>query len=158
MKPLMMFSIVAVAGIILAAAFGLRVLPMSSPLPAGMNTADILFVCPAENQSWVQIADILRPASRQIIMAFCFVAMLLLFAWGWALYQNLLKDKFVGDAYKKPWKMTKAVFWLAMVMILLTMTPNYFRRVQISGAPGNWVLCEESDLGARAVRANAVRP
>ncbi len=158
MKPLMMFSIIAIAGIILAASFGLRILPITSPLPAGIDSAEILFVCPAENASWIQISETLSQGTRYIVMVFSFVGMLLLFSWGWALYQNLLKDKFVGDAYKKPWKLTKVTFWLAIVVIILVMTPNFFRRVEILGAPGNWVLCEESDAGARAVRSSAVKP
>ena len=157
MKPLMMLSIGAVAGIILASAFGLQIMPSANfPLPANAAGA-ALFVCPAANGVWDEIAGNLGMVTRQIYMVFCFVAMLVLFSWGWALYQNLLKDKFVGDAYKKPWQMTKVVLWAAAVMVVLVMTPNYFRRVQIVGAPGEWVLCEEGDTGAIAVRASAVK-
>ena len=74
----------------------------------------------------------------------------LLFAWGWALYQNLLKDKFNADVYKNPWGITKIVFWAVIIAVLLVKTPNYFRRVDVRGHGNNWVLCENTSEGAKA--------
>ncbi len=157
MKPIMMFSIAAVAGIILASVFGLRIMPpVHFPLPADA-AGSALFVCPMTGGVWGEISSILSHATRQIVMVFMFIALLVIFSWGWALYQNLLKDKFVGDAYKKPWQMTKMLLWAAAIMTVLIMTPNYFRSVHVAGASGEWILCEESDPGAIAVRASAVK-
>jgi hypothetical protein len=72
------------------------------------------------------------------------------------MYQNLLKDKFVRDAFKKPWAATKMLFWALVVVLLLVKTPNYFRTVHVDGTNTNWVLCESNTPGARAVRADAV--
>ncbi|MBR5904163.1 MAG: hypothetical protein IKZ49_01355, partial [Alphaproteobacteria bacterium] len=87
---------------------------------------------------------------------FAFMVLVLMFSWGWALYQNLLKDKFSADAYKNPWELTKAIFWMAVVVFVLFKTPDYFRQVEVRGHGANWVLCENTSDGARAVRPNAV--
>ena len=84
------------------------------------------------------------------------MVLVLTFSWGWALYQNLLKDKFSADAYKNPWALTKAVFWMAVAFFILFQTPNYFRRVEVRGHGDNWVLCENTSAGARAVNPRAL--
>lgn len=76
--------------------------------------------------------------------------------WSWALYQNLLKDKFVRDAYKTPWEFTKLLFWAVVIITMLTMTPNHFRTVHLDGASGDWILCDNNTPGARVVRADSV--
>ena len=157
MKPLMLLTIVMITAIVLASSFGLQIVPPTSvPVPAGAEDV-ALYVCPAMSQTWATIAESLRPHVRYIVMAFFFVIMLLLFSWGWALYQNLLEDKFKPDAYKKPWAVTKVTFWAGMVVLLLVMTPNYYRTVQITGAPGSWVLCTPNTDGAIPVLARAVK-
>ena len=157
MKPIMLLTIVLIAAIVLASSFGLQIMPLTPvTIPAGAADA-ALYVCPAASQTFATIADGIRPYTHYIIMIFFFIILLLMFSWGWALYHNLLEDKFKADAYKKPWAVTKVTFWAGMIVILLTATPNHFRTVQITGAPGHWVLCMPNDTGAIPVLANAVK-
>lgn len=158
MKPLMLLSIVLLTAIILAASFGLHIMPIDPIYNLAPDVAEnALYVCPTVSSTWDSIAMKLHPFSHYISMAFFFVIMLLLFSWGWALYQNLLKDAFKEDAFKKSWAFTKVVFWLAMVVLLLLWTPNHYKSVRITGAPGNWILCENNTPGAIPVLADAVK-
>lgn len=158
MKPLMLFSIVLLTAIVLASSFGLQIMPMDPvALPAGADGM-ALFVCPADGTTWNMAATAMRPMVRIISMAFFFGVMMLLFSWGWALYQNLLKDSFKDDAFKKPWALTKFIFWAGMIVMLLVATPNHYRLVDIAGADGQWVLCDETTPGAIPVWANNVKP
>ena len=79
-----------------------------------------------------------------------------MFGWGWQLYQNMLSDKFKRDSFKNIWGYTKLAFWAGVIVLLIVATPNSFRRVEITGAGNNWVLCDGNTPGARAVRADAV--
>ena len=74
------------------------------------------------------------------------------YLWMWALYQNLLKDKFNRDSFKKPWMFTKFLFWAIVIMTVLMKTPDYFRAIEIDGARGQYVLCESSTPGAKIVK------
>ena len=72
------------------------------------------------------------------------------------LYQNLIGDKFKRESFKNVWTCTKWGFWISVVILLILVTPNNFRRVEVTGAGNNWVLCDAEMPGARAVRADAV--
>ncbi|MDR2413276.1 MAG: hypothetical protein LBD50_03655 [Rickettsiales bacterium] len=158
MKPTMLFSIIAITAIILASSFGLHIMPLE---PIHRLPDDILpralYVCPAASSVWDPVAMSLQPYIRYINMFFFFVIMLLMFGWGWALYQNLLKDSFKQDVFKNPWAFTKIVFWLAVAAMLLVWTPNSYKGVRINGAEGKWILCEENSPGALPVLSNAVK-
>ena len=91
-----------------------------------------------------------------VFTGFLFALMLLIVVWAWAMYQNLLKDKFNRDSFKTPWAMTKALFWAVVIILLMIKTPNYFRTVYVRGDNTAYVLCENNTPGARAVRADAV--
>lgn len=156
MKKTMIFAIIMMAAIIIAASFDLQFMPsVTLQVPETMIGQE-LYVCPATDQMWDSIATGMRPFRRFVIMGFFFAALILMFAWGWALYQNLLKDSFKRDTFKKPWAFTKFAFWAAVIVTIMAVTPNRFRRVHIDGAAGEWVLCENNTQGARAVRATAV--
>ncbi len=157
MKPTMLFAIVALVAIVMVSSFDLQLAPNDALNIASDMVANVLYVCPAASTFWDGFASALRPFSHYFIIALFFVIMLLMFSWGWALYQNLLTDSFKRDSFKKPWQMTKMLFWASVIITIFVMTPNYFRSVHINGAPGEWVLCESDTPGARAVSADAVQ-
>ncbi len=156
MKPVMLYAIIALAAIAIVASFGFQLGSTEMPQMSAETASSILFVCPMENATWVSISLGLHPFMRYIVGGFFFAAVLLLFGWGWQLYQNLLSDKFKRDSFKNIWGFTKIWFWAVVIVTLLIYTPNKFRRVELAGAPGNWVLCDGNTPGARAVRAGAV--
>lgn len=156
MKQGMIFAIIMLTAIVVAASFGVQlmpVVPVQVP-PAAAGAA--LYVCPVTSTTWDAISVGLRPFSRYITIGIFFAFMVLLFNWGWAMYQNLLADKFQRKAFSTPWKFTKALFWAVVIFTILAATPNHFKTVQIRGVAGDWVLCENNTPGARAVRADAV--
>lgn len=157
-KPGLLFAVSVFAIIILAVSFNMN-LGGNAPvkLQAGVNPDNVLYVCPAIDSVWKQISDSLHFLGRYAAVFFCFAGIVLFFSWGWALYQNLLKDKFVDEAYKNPWGLTKAVFWIVIIFTILSMTPNHYRNVEVRGHGDNWVLCENNSDGARAVPYKAVR-
>ena len=156
MKPTMTFAIVMITAIIIIASFGLTMGP-TTPIELSPDVAGrALFVCPAQSATWDSIALAMRPMNRYIIYAFFGATLILMSVWGWNLYQNLLEDKFKRSSFTKPWQFTKLLFWATVIVLLLAMTPNHFRRITLTGADGQWVLCESNTPGARAVRADAV--
>lgn len=156
MKPIMLFSIVALTMIVIATSFGLQISNTEAiQIPANLVGQE-LYVCPAADSMWDTISQMLHPFINYISIAFFFVVMLLAFNWGWALYQNLLSDSFKRESFSKPWQFTKFTFWVGVIVLLLTLTPNHFRTVHVKGTTENWVLCESNSPDARAVRAEAV--
>ena len=156
MKPLMLLAITVLAAIIIVTSFDLQMAPVEAlQIPANL-AGNILYVCPTTSPSWENAARAIAPFTHYITIGFFFAVIILMFMWGWALYQNLLKDEWKQETYSNPWKFTKFLFWAGVIVIIVSMTPNHFRTVRIDGAPGQWVLCENNTPGARAVRANAV--
>lgn len=158
-KPGLFFSVCILAMIILASYFGFG-LGGEEPvaLPHGVNPDNVLYVCPVASNTWDSFAKAMSFGRKFIFIGFTFAFIVLLFGWGWALYQNLVKDKFSADAYKNPWDLTKLFFWAAVICTVLAMTPNYFRTVHIhkNGQTLNYVLCENTSVGARPVNPQAV--
>lgn len=151
-KPGLLFSVIVFTIIVVAAAFHVNLGGDSMVhLREGVNPDMVLYVCLAENSTWNQVAQGLRLVARYAPLFFSFAGVVLLFSWGWALYQNLLKDKFSDDVYKNPWELTKIVFWVMIVFSVIYMTPNHFRRVEIHGDDRAWVLCDNNSVDARAV-------
>lgn len=156
MKPTMLFAIILLTSIILMTAFNITLSPTT---PIELNAAEAstaLFVCPAAADTWDKLATGLQQFSRPLIIGFFFAVILLCFSWGWALYQNLLKDKFVRDAFKTPWALTKILFWGLVIVLMLIKTPNYFKTVHVTGTTENWVLCDNNTPGTLAAPADAV--
>lgn len=157
MKPSMMFAVVVLAAIVIATAFGLSFSGTDAVVPVAPELAgQELYVCPAESSTWTSVANALAPVRKFFVIGLFFAVLVLLFSWGWGLYQNLLKDEFKKDAYSKPWEMTKMLFWATVLLLLLNFTPNYFRTVKVNGLPGNWVICENTDTEAKVVPASSV--
>ena len=151
-KPGLLFAVSVFTIIIVAASFHLNLGGDSTvTLQPGVNPDSVLYVCPAQSSTWSQVSQGLRLLADLAPLFFSFVGIVLLFSWGWALYQNLLKDKFVEDAYKNPWGLTKVLFWMVIIFTILYVTPNHFRQVDIRGNNENWVLCESNSDDARAV-------
>lgn len=157
MKPKMVMAICLLTAIIIVSSFGLQLDPVdiSAQIPDSAS-ANILYVCPVKSQLWDPIAEGLGQLSKvfKILLAACL--MILSFSWGWAFYQNLLKDKFDGDKYKQPWELTKLLFWAVVIIVMLLMTPNYFRTVHISGSNKDFVLCEVGEKDAHAIPASRI--
>ena len=156
MKKPMMSAIILLTIIILMASFDFS-LDGSAPIMVPESArGTVLFVCPATGGFWGAMASGFAPFTRYIVMGFFFAAIVLAFMWGWALYQNLLKDSFNKDSFSNPWSFTKMLFWAGVVFILVLNTPNRYRSVTVSGVSGDWVLCESSSAGARVVNADLV--
>lgn len=158
-KPGLFLAVSLLAVIVLAASFGFDFGGADAVrLRAGINPGNVLYVCPVNDSVWTSVAEAFSSVSRYIYIAFIFALIVLIFSWGWALYQNLLKDKFSADAYKNPWEFTKMLFWAAVLLTLITVTPNHFRtvHVRVNGHTTDWVLCENNSPGARAVNERAV--
>jgi len=158
MKPMFLYSIVLVAAIVVASSFGLQFAPSDVAVIPDAYIGRELYVCPAASSAWDMAAATIRPFSHYIMFLFFFVMMLLMFGWGWAMYQNLLKDKFDQGSFSKTWKLTKVTFWAGVIILLVASTPNYFRTVHIRGADGDWVVCDRDTPGRRAVLAENVIP
>jgi len=156
MKPTMLFAIVALTAIIIVSSFGLQLAPNDAIQVAPDVAANTLYICPVTSSFWDGFAAALRPFSQYMLIGLFFVIILLLFSWGWALYQNLLQDSFKRDSFAKPWQMTKFLFWVCVIVLMFAVTPNYFRTVHVDGLAGEWGLCEDSSPNARAVRADAI--
>ena len=158
MQKRMVTAICLLTAIIIMSSFGLQLDPgnVSTKIPESLS-ANILYICPVESSIWDPIAAGFSQFSRffRILLVACLIV--LSFSWGWALYQNLLKDKFDGDKYKQPWGLTKLLFWGVVIIFMLMMTPNYFRTVHVNGISKPYVLCEAGDQNARAVRADVVK-
>ena len=155
-KPGLLFSVYALAMIILASVFKFNLFNENpDKLTNTANVANHLFVCPMTSNTWDSISNMLSKGEEYISMGVAFVVIVLLFSWGWALYQNLLKDKFSADVYKNPWEITKIAFWATVICIVLVKTPNYFRPkaklVRQGGEKIEFVLCENTSENAKAV-------
>ena len=156
MKPSMILAIVLLTAIVLMTSFDLALMPTKPIQLSEQMAAGALFVCPVESSVWDTISNAMKLFLTPIKIGFLFATIVLIFVWAWAMYQNLLKDKFVRDAFKNPWAYTKLLFWAGIVMIMLIMTPNHFRTVHLINHPGEWILCEDNTPGAKAVHANMV--
>lgn len=156
MKKSMVSAIIVLTIIILMAAFDFSLDGSRAPHISESVIANALFVCPATNSFWDAMAAGFGAFSRYILMGFFFAAIVLVFMWGWALYQNLLKDEFKKDMFSKPWTFTKMLFWTGVIVLLVINTPNHYRKVQVSGRSGDFVLCESVSQGAIAVPADSV--
>ncbi|MBR5625374.1 MAG: hypothetical protein IKW67_01155 [Alphaproteobacteria bacterium] len=158
MKKTMIFTILALIMILMMVSFDISFSP-NAPIPVPESVApNALYVCPAASPAWEQYASILAKFRRPIVIGFFSVGILLCFIWAWSLYQNLLKDKFNRDSFKKPWGATKFFFWAIIIVIILMATPNHFRTVHLKNNPQNWVLCESNTPGAKVAPADMVIP
>lgn len=158
MKPTMMFAVIMVTAIVLMVSFNITLSPNTPIVLNDTIAPNALFVCPVTDSGWIQVADGLGHFTRPLVIALFFAMMILTAVWSWALYQNLLKDKFNRDSFKNPWAFTKWLFWAAIIVFMLIRTPDSFRTVHIDGANGAWVLCDNNTPGARAVHADSVHP
>ena len=160
-KKGLLFSVCVFALIMLEAIFKVKLQGGGESVKAmAKNAAEYLFVCPMSNNTWDAVAKSFSRLQQYISMFVVFIVIVLLFSWGWALYQNLLKDKFVVDAYKRPWEITKICFWMTVIFVMVVLTPNYFRPKitgRSNGHETKWVLCEQTSAGARAVPLNKIK-
>ena len=147
MKPTMIFALAMMTLVILMASFGVHlgnIAPTVHVRP-GISLGDVLYVCPANSAGWDSASEILKTINTPIVIGVFFAMTMLLFVWGWALYQNLLKDKFNRNAFIKPWGFTKLLFWAIIILLIATNTPNHYRTVHLRGYNASeLVLCENN--------------
>ena len=162
MKPMLFLSVMLVITIVIMASFGLSLgealnLPAAPiyDLPDSVS-ANALYVCPTASSVFGEISQILVPVQRYLVIAFFFFLMLIFAFYAFALYQNLLADKFDAKQYQNAWFLAKTLFWATIIATILLRAPNSFRVVRLQGVEGNFVLCEDNTPGARPVRADAV--
>ena len=158
-KPGLLFAVCLLAMIILAAVLhmdfgGAEIVKLRQ----GVDPNNVLYICPITDNVWTTFATSLTFVKRYVFAGFVFVFIILIFSWCWALYQNLVKDKFNEEAYKNPWGFTKVFFWAAVIVTILFMTPNHFRTFHFhaKGHVSDYTLCENNSAGARAVNPKAV--
>jgi hypothetical protein len=131
-----------------------RVSPIFLPDSVAGNA---LFVCPAADTAFdmtaAQVAEFKKPLS----IIFMFMALLWVAITGWVLYQSMLLDKFERKNFETPIFLGKFLLFAFVIAMIFMHGPNYYRAVEVAGAEGKWVLCENNSPGARAVRAEAAR-
>jgi uncharacterized membrane protein (DUF485 family) len=157
MKPGLLFSVLGIIAIILASSFGMHILPVAPihNIPDSAANA-VLYACPAADSTFDEIARQLSYIRNYLTIAFFFVFMLWFAMAGWAIYQNLLKDKFEEKSWKSIIFVAKILFWVTLVITILMHSPNQYRRVSVRGETGNFVLCESNDPASRPHQAEAV--
>ncbi|MBR6364340.1 MAG: hypothetical protein IKS08_04635 [Alphaproteobacteria bacterium] len=158
MKKPMVSAIVFFTIVLLMASFGFSLDDTPAIVLPESVKGRALFVCPAESSFWDAMSIGFGQFTYYILIGFFFAVIVLAFVWGWALYQNLLQDKFKREDFAKPWGFTKLLFWAGVALILILHTPNHYRGLEIRGTTGNWVTCESTSEGARAVSINLVEP
>ncbi len=156
MKKSMISVIIFLTAIVLMSAFDFSLGPDTVVNIPEKARGYALFICPAESELWTEMAAGFGQFYKYITIGFFFAAIILAFIWGWALYQNLLKDSFKREDFSTPWAFTKLLFWAGVIMILVLNTPNRYREVSVANRPGNWVLCENTSTNAIAVSTNSV--
>lgn len=157
MKPSMMAVIVAITAIILMTAFDINLSMTSGMKLSESALTNTLFICPAKTATWTTLSTSLATFKRPLTIGFSFGLLILLSVWAWALYQNLLKDKFIRDAFKTPWGFTKLLFWAAVIVIFFMRGPNSFQSVTVTGRSGKWVLCESTSKDAIPIHATSIK-
>ncbi|NMA32511.1 MAG: hypothetical protein GX944_01105 [Alphaproteobacteria bacterium] len=159
MNPGFILSILAIIAIIVAASFGLHLLPIEPVHTLPDSVANhALFVCPVNSPTFDEIARQLSYIRKSLTIVFFFIFMVWLAMIGWSLYQNLLKDKFEEKSWKSIIFLGKILFWLTLVITILIHTPNHYRRVKLNGISGEFVLCESNNPASRPVYKNAIKP
>ncbi len=120
MKPGMVFSALAVIAIIVASSFGLHIFPIEPihNLPDSV-TSNALYVCPAASFTFDEIAKQISYIRNSLMIVFFFVFMIIIAMTGWALYQNLLKDKFEEKSWQSIVFLAKTLFWITIVITIL---------------------------------------
>jgi len=159
-KPGLFLAVAVLAVIILLTAFDINIFHVQPvALKKGIDPDSVLYVCPAANEIWDRLASSMGILRKTIEMFFVFAVIVLAFSWAWALYQNLVKDKFSADAYKNPWSLTKIFFWAGVICTILMLTPNHFRKFYIHyhGENTEWVLCENTSKDAHPVNPKAIK-
>ena len=97
----MMFAIMMVTAIVLMISFDISLSP-NAPIVLNDTVApNALFVCPVTKSIWTDIASGIGVLRRPLLIGLFFAIMILTAVWSWALYQNLLKDKFDSSNLSK---------------------------------------------------------
>lgn len=158
MNKTLLVVIMFMVTIILLVAFDIQLIPSPDVAISAKNAPFALYVCPVNDSTWTPIAETFSIFKQIFVIGLFFGIMMIVAMWLWALYQNLLKDKFDKKSFTNPWTITKAFFWITVGIYILLQTPNHFRTVHLPNGHGDRVLCERNTPGAQAVRSNVVKP
>ena len=168
MKPALLFSVLAVIAIMVLVSFEtgpgewMGMAPAAHRFRETTDLGGVLYVCPAADSVWGSISETLHQLRTQILMLFSAALLFLIAAFGWALYQDLIKDKFIYNDWRFTIGFAKGLFYLAIAVTIAMYSPNFFKTVGIrgvddeQGAPRKFVLCERDTPGSRPVRESAV--
>lgn len=152
----LVFVLILMTAIIMMASFGLYLGDTKPIVLSKALQGNTLFICPAESGIWDGISAGLSSMTRYFVIGLFFCLIILMFVWGYRLYQSLLKDKIEREDYKNVWGLTKLFFWGVIVIVLLLNTPNHYRGISVDGIKGYWVLCEETSPDARPEPSNKI--
>jgi TRAP-type C4-dicarboxylate transport system permease small subunit len=160
-KPLLLFVMIAFVAAIVVVASGIHVMPLNSVhvLPPNVAEGSVLYVCPTDgvlNVFFSDLAKELRQFQNVLFMVFWFFFLVTLLILGWALYNNLLKDKFEEKDYKFGWFMTKWLIWITLIVSVFVNSPNAYRLVKVGKSDTPYVLCESNNPRSLMVRASSV--
>jgi hypothetical protein len=145
MKPMLVFVLAMLTLVLLMSSFDVHLGSTISTINVNEDMlGQVLYVCPAQSNGWDSAANILKSMKTGLWIGMFFAVTMLVFYWGWILYQSLLKDKFDRNMYVKPWNFTKVLFWVMIIFTLVTHTPNHYRIVHVRGYDGDLVLCENN--------------
>ena len=158
MKPknlLLLWVMLAIA-IIIMATNEFQLMPVKQIELADSVAASTLFVCPAADPEFDNIAREISLFKSPLSIIFMFFAMLWAAISTWTMYQALLKDKFEQKSFELPIFLGKFLLFAGIAVALLMYSPNRFRRVSVQGMSEQFVLCENNSPGAKPVRKGAV--
>jgi len=167
MKPGLLFSVVAIITIIILSSFSTGPGEWMGIPPAdhsalferhNIDPGAVLYVCPAESTLWDDLSNAFLEFRTQILMIWAGLLLFLVTAFGWAFYQNLIKNKFEEGTYVFAITFARGLFWITVIMVLLIFTPNHFKSVGVVGSDTRFVLCQSTTPDSRPVRADAVVP
>ncbi len=154
-----LFSVLAIIAIIATSSFGIHLFPIAPIHILPDSVAEqALFVCPAAQSMFDEIAKQLAYLRNSLNVVFFFVFMLWIAMIGWSLYQNLLKDKFEEKSWQNITFLGKTLFWIVLIITILMHTPNHYRHVALDGVSGDFILCESNNPASRPVHSSAVHP
>jgi hypothetical protein len=162
MKPALLFSVLAVIAIVVLTSFStgpgewMGIAPQVHRLRADIDIGTVLYVCPAADMVWDDISKSLQLFRSQILMFFFGLLLFLFAAFGWAMYRDLIGDKFSQNHWKFTVSFATTLFWGTIIVAILMYSPNYFKTVGVRGSDQRFILCESSTPGSRPVRESAV--
>jgi hypothetical protein len=163
MKAGLIFSVLAVIAIVVLTSFStgpgewIGIAPVVHNLPDSV-AGIALYVCPVADNVFDSMSEFLLQFRTQLLMVFIGLALFLMASFGWAFYQNLIKDKFEQTPWNFSVGFARVLFWGTVIVTVLMYSPNHYKKVGVRGSDSAFILCESNTPGSRPVRSDAVVP